>query len=205
MQIDCAISVVAGSPSAVDVQTASDAILIRSIAGGDQRALQVLLCRHNLKIFRFVLRLVQDASLAEDLVTDVFLAVWLQADKFQRRSRVSTWLLATARNKAVAALRRRSSEPSDNDVNELLEDPADVSKLAIRKKERISLLFACLMKLSNEHREIIDLVYYHRQSIDELAHILGIPRDTVKTRMFYARSRMKKLLAKVGSHTASLN
>jgi RNA polymerase sigma-70 factor (ECF subfamily) len=90
-------------------------------------------------------------------------------------------------------------------VNELLEDPADDPELAILKKQRISLLFPCLIQLSHEHREIIDLVYYHRQSIDDVAHILGVPRNTVKTRMVYARNRMEKLLAKVGSHTASLN
>jgi RNA polymerase sigma-70 factor (ECF subfamily) len=159
MQIDCAIPAVVTPPSAAHVQDVSDTTLIRSIAGSDQRAMQVFFGRHNLKTFRFILRLVHDTSLAEDLVSDVFLDVWRQADKFQSRSQVSTWLLAIARNKALAALRRRSSDLSDNDVLELLQDPADDPEHTILKKQRISLLFPCSMQLSNEHREIVDLVY----------------------------------------------
>jgi RNA polymerase sigma-70 factor (ECF subfamily) len=205
MQIDCAMPVVVTSSSAVDVQEVSDETLVRSIAGGDQRALQVLFGRHNVKTFHFVLRLVQDAPLAEELVSDVFFDVWRQADKFQSRSQVTTWLLAIARNKAIATLRRRRSDQLEDDVLELLQDPADDPKLTILKKQRISLVLPCLMQLSNEHGEIIDLVYYHGQSIDEVAQILGVPRNTVKTRMFYARNRMEQLLAKVGVHTASLH
>ncbi len=57
----------------------------------------------------------------------------------------------------------------------------------------------CLDQLSPEHREIIDLVYYHDQSIDEVADIIQVPRNTVKTRMFYARKRLATMLTEYGS------
>lgn len=186
MQIDTALSAVLKKSPAVCLRDASDAALIQMIAGGNQRAMHVLFFRHNVTTFRFIVRLVHDASLAEDLVADIFLDVWRQADKFQRRSRVSTWLLAIARNNAVAALRRRHSDQSDIDVRELLQDPGDDPEPTILQKQRLSLLFPCLKQISNEHREIVDLVYYHGQSIDDVARILGIPRSTVKMRMFCA-------------------
>src|SRR4029077_1357848 len=88
----------------------TDESLVAAIAGGDKRALQVLFGRHNVRVYRFVLRFLNDEALAEDMVSEVFLDVWRQAERFERRSQVSTWLLAIARNKALSVLRRRSTE-----------------------------------------------------------------------------------------------
>ena len=93
-----------------------DAALIRLIAAGDKHAMQILFGRHNLRVFRFVLRFVGDKSAAEDLVSEVFLDVWRQAGRFQGGSQVTTWLLAIARNKALSALQRRSNEELDEDA-----------------------------------------------------------------------------------------
>jgi hypothetical protein len=93
-----------------------DVALVRSIAAGDKHAMRILFARHNVRVFRFVLRLVGDNSAAEDLVSEVFLDVWRQAGRFQGRSQVTTWLLAIARNKALSALLRRSTEELDDVV-----------------------------------------------------------------------------------------
>src|SRR5215470_17475316 len=90
-------------------QDTTDEALIAAIAKGDKRALQVLFGRHNVRVFRFVLRFLNDEAAAEDMVSEVFLDVWRQADRFEGRSQVSTWLLAIARNKALSVLRRRST------------------------------------------------------------------------------------------------
>ena len=89
-------------------QRTSDVTLIRSIAAGDKQAMQILFARHNVRVFRFLVRFVGDRSAAEDLVSEVFLDVWRHAGTFQGRSQVMTWLLALARNKALSALRRPS-------------------------------------------------------------------------------------------------
>jgi RNA polymerase sigma-70 factor, ECF subfamily len=175
-------------------QETSDEALVLSIATGDKQALQVLFGRHNVRVYRFVLRFLNDEAAAEDLVSEVFLDVWRQANRFEARSQVSTWLLAMARNKALSALRRRSTEELDEEVAEFIEDPADNPEVTMQKKQRNSILADCLTQLSAAHREIIDLVYYHEKSIDEAAEIIGVPQNTVKTRMFYARKRIAELM-----------
>jgi RNA polymerase sigma-70 factor, ECF subfamily len=185
------------------VQT-SDEALVQLIASGDKKALQILFARHNVRVYRFVLRFLGDESAAEDLVSEVFFDVWRQADRFEARSQVSTWLMAIARNKALTVLRRRTTEELDEEVAEFIEDPSDNPEVTMQKTQRSAVLQDCLGQLSPAHREIIDLVYYHEKSIDEVAEIIGVPQNTVKTRMFYARKRIGELLAAKGFQHASL-
>lgn len=194
MQYSQAVTVATADRPRGAVQETSDEALVLSIAAGDKQALQVLFGRHNVRVYRFVLRFLNDEAAAEDLVSEVFFDVWRQANRFEARSQVSTWLLAIARNKALSALRRRSTEELDNEVAEFIEDPADSPEVTMQKKQRSSILAECLTQLSAAHREIIDLVYYHEKSIDEVAEIIGVPQNTVKTRMFYARKRIAELM-----------
>jgi RNA polymerase sigma-70 factor, ECF subfamily len=180
------------------MQATSDEALIGRIATGDKVAMQVLFARHHVRVYRFVLRLVRDQTQAEDLISEVFLDVWRQAGKFEARSAVSTWLLAIARYKALSALRRRPDEELDEEAAAAIEDPGDNPETALEKKDKGEILRKCLTALSPEHREIIDLVYYHEKSVEEVAEIVGIPENTVKTRMFYARKRLSELLKAAG-------
>jgi len=180
------------------VQDSSDEALIGLIAEGDKRAMQVLYARHNVRVYRFVLRMTANQSLAEDLVSEVFLDVWRQAENFESKSQVSTWLLAIARYKALSALRRRHDEHLDDEMAASIEDTADNPESAVGIKDRNSIVQKCLTQLSSAHREVIDLVYYHEKSVDEVAQIVGVPPATVKTRMFYARNKMADLLRQAG-------
>ena len=180
------------------MQTTTDEVLIGRIANGDRLAMQVLFARHHVRVYRFVLRLVGNATTAEDLISEVFLDVWRQADRFEGRSAVSTWLLAIARFKALSALRKKPDEELDEETAEAIEDTSDNPEVALEKKDKSAVLRRCLEKLSPEHREIIDLVYYHEKSVEEVAEIVGIPENTVKTRMFYARKKLAELLQAAG-------
>jgi RNA polymerase sigma-70 factor (ECF subfamily) len=180
------------------MQATSDEVLIGRVASGDRLAMQVLFARHHVRVYRFVLRLVRDESVAEDLISEVFLDVWRQAGRFEGRSAVPTWLLAIARFKALTALRRKPDEALDEEKAEAIEDQADDPEVALEKKDKSAAIRKCLIKLSAEHREIIDLVYYHEKSVEEVALIVGIPENTVKTRMFYARKRLAELLSAAG-------
>jgi RNA polymerase sigma-70 factor, ECF subfamily len=171
-----------------------DKALIRSIVAGDKSAMRILFARHNVRVYRFLLRFVSDKSTADDLVSELFLDVWRQAAKFQARSQVSTWLLAIARNKALAVLRRRSTEELDEEQAAAIEDPGNNPEVAMENRQKTEILLKCLRQLSPTHREVIDLVYYHEKSIDEVAEITGVPQNTVKTRMFYARKRISELM-----------
>ena len=114
----------------------SDEALIRAIADGDRRALQALYLRHKVRTYRFVLRLIADAALAEDIVSEVFLDVWRQAVGFKGKSRVSTWILAIARYKALSALRGRSDEQLDDCAATAIADPADDPGMMAERRDR---------------------------------------------------------------------
>jgi RNA polymerase sigma-70 factor (ECF subfamily) len=176
----------------------SDETLVGLIAEGDKRAMQVLYARHNVRVFRFIVRLIGNPTLAEDLVSEVFLDVWRQAESFEAKSQVSTWLLAIARYKALSALRRRTDEHLDEHMAESIEDTADDPETLVHTQDRNAIIQKCLKELSPAHREVIDLVYYHEKSVEEVAQIVGVPAATVKTRMFYARSKMADLLRQSG-------
>jgi RNA polymerase sigma-70 factor, ECF subfamily len=176
----------------------SDAALIEAVAGGDRSAMHALYARHHARIYRFLVRLTSDASLAEELVSDVFFAVWRDAARFAGKSEPSTWMLAIARHKAFTALKRRHHERLTEAMADAIVDPADGAETMIERDDRSAAIRACLARLSPDHREVIDLVYYHDKSVEEVAEITGVPRSTVKTRMFYARKCLAKLLAASG-------
>jgi len=176
----------------------SDRELMGLIADKDNGAMRVLFGRHHVRVFRFVMRIVGNQETAEDLVSEVFLEIWREADRFEARSQVTTWMLGIARHKALRALRRRSIATNEENVLGSIEDPTDNPEVAMQKSERSALLRDCLKQLSPAHREIIDLVYYHERSIGDVANIIGVPVNTVKTRMFYARKRIAELMAARG-------
>lgn len=179
-------------------QHPDDEELITRIARGDRLAMQVLFARHNLRVFRFVVRLVKDEGLAEDMIGEVFLDVWRQAGRFEARSSVSTWLLSIARFKALSALRKRREDQLDEDMAGEIEDDRDTPEVALLKDDKGAAIRACLGRLSAEHREVVDLVYYHEKSLAEVAAITGAAEATVKTRLFYARKKLSELLAEAG-------
>ena len=196
-----ALSIVSG-PQARPIaspKAPTDMALLARMAEGDRLAMQVFYARHNVRVFRFVLRIVSDHSLAEDVISEVFLDVWRQAGRFEGRSAVSTWLFAIGRHKAYAALRRRRTEfVTDDDAIEEVEDYADMPDATLEKKARSRILRRCLEELTPNHREIIDIVYYHEKSVAEVAQIFAIPENTVKTRLFYARKRLASLAREAG-------
>jgi RNA polymerase sigma-70 factor, ECF subfamily len=182
----------------IAAQATSDEMLLESIADGGRTAMHILYARHNIRVYRFILRIVRDVGVAEDLTSQVFLDVWRTAKQFEGRSQVSTWLLSIARFKALTALRQRRHE--DIDQEEMLDivDEGGTPEDMLDRSNRSEILRACVAKLSPAHREIIDLVYYHEKSVEEAGLIIGIPQSTVKTRMFYARKQLADLLKVAG-------
>ena len=182
----------------IAAQATSDEMLLEQIADGDRTAMHTLYSRHNVRVYRFVLRSLRDATAAEDIVSQVFLDVWRTAGQFEGRSQVSTWLLSIARFKALTALRQRRHEDIDQDNVREIPDDADTPEASLDRSNVNAILRACIAKLSPAHREIINLVYYHEKSVEEAGEIIGIPQSTVKTRMFYARKQLADLLKGAG-------
>lgn len=176
----------------------SDRDLLRRIAEGDKLAIRALFARHNVRTHRFVLRMMRDSALAEDIVSETFVEVWRNANRFAGYSQVSSWILAIARFKTLSALRRRREGRLDEAAAAAIPDSADDPERIVLQKDRAAILRQCLNHLSGAHREIIDLVYYHEKSVEEAAAIVGVPANTAKTRMFHARKRMSELLKQAG-------
>jgi RNA polymerase sigma-70 factor (ECF subfamily) len=190
MTIDTgALSIGRGSQPTATKGTLDEQLIAR-IAGGNRLAMRVLFARFNERVFRFALRLTDDTGLAEDVVSEVFFEVWRKAATFEGRSQVSTWILGITRNKALDARKARSTDGWDEEV-------------AFQKNDLRAVMRKCLAQLSPTHREIIDLVYYHGKSIDEIARLTGAGQATVKTRMFYARKHLAELLGAYGITTAA--
>ncbi len=182
----------------------SDELLLKRVAEGDKAAMHIMFARHRVRVYRFIQGMVRNATIADDLVSQVFLDVWRSANRFESRARVSTWLLSIARFKALSSLRERSHEDIDQDDVAGIVDAADTPEVALDRKETNAILRACIHKLSPAHREIIDLVYYHEQSVAEVSVIVGIPVATVKSRMFFARKYLAKMLVSAGFEAAAV-
>lgn len=174
----------------------SDEFLIKQIAAGDQRAFRALFHRYEVRIFRFVLRLIGDRRHAEDLVSDIFLVVWQRAGSFEGRSSVATWILAIARYRTLTARSRIDTieAPMTDDLADTLIDRGPLPDDNLSLCDRAETIRKCLRVLPPHQAVLMDLVYYHEKSIHEVALIMGIPNNTVKSRMFLARRKLAELL-----------
>jgi RNA polymerase sigma-70 factor (ECF subfamily) len=184
-------------------ETLSDDALIKQIAEGNKLAMRALFARHQVRVYRFALRIVRDSALAEDVVSEVFIDAWQHAGRYEGRSTVSTWLLGITRHKALTAANRRPTESIDSETAMNVADPANSPEAELGQKDTGTVIRRCLAALSPEHAEMIDLVYYQEKSIKEIAEVLDIPENTVKTRMFYARKRLAALVAAEGIDRAA--
>jgi RNA polymerase sigma-70 factor (ECF subfamily) len=177
---------------------ASDRDLVDRVAKGDRAAVRLLFMRHHVRVYRFAVRQTGSEMLAQDITNEVFLELWKQASGFEGRSEVSTWLLGIARFKALSARRKRREEQIDDDTAAAIPDTADTPEVAAMKQDKGAALRGFIDALPQEHRIVIDLAYYHGQSVSEISEVLGIPVATVKTRMFYARKKLGEALKEAG-------
>lgn len=136
--------------------------------------------------------------MADDISNEVFLDVWRQAGKFEFRSEVTTWLLGIARYKVLSSRRKRREDELDEGEAEQIADGSDTPEVASMKSDKAEALRTCINGLGDDHRTVIDLAYYHGRTVTEIGDILKIPVATVKTRMFYARSKLAEALKAAG-------
>src|SRR5256886_14552724 len=114
-------------------ETSSDVILVNRIAAGDKLAMHALFARHRTSIYRWLLRFVGSEALAEDLLSEVFLDVWRQADRFEGRSSVSTWVISIARYKALSARRVRTEAEPTKEIQAAVAHPSATPQAALRE------------------------------------------------------------------------
>ena len=171
-----------------------DLVLLSKIAGGDKRAFEQLFGYYGERVFRYALRLTSDQGKAEEVTNDVMLEVWKNAAKFERRSKVSTWILGITRHLAFNSQRRKTVETVDIDDTTPVEDESPGVEVALDHQVLKDGLKSALVKLSPEHRDVVELTFFLGCDYHEIAEIVGCPLNTVKTRMFHARKQLQGLL-----------
>ena len=173
----------------------SDLLLLDRIAAGDRDAFRELYAAYYQRLLRFIHRVTRQLELAQEGVNDVMLVVWQNSESFGRRSKVSTWIMGIAYRKALKLLdgSRRWSDRFKAGVFDDVED-FDVAADPAENRDLRDLLDQGLKRLSPEQRAVVELTYFAGCSYQEISAIAGCPVNTVKTRMFNARVRLRELL-----------
>ena len=174
--------------------------LIKVVALGDSEAFGRLYHLYETRVYHFVLALVHDPKLAEEVVVEAMAGVWRGAARYAGRSRLSTWIFGIARHKAMDALRDRSRRDQrtvslDEVVNLAHFGVGPVESMELKNME--ALMHQAFAKLSSEHQEILRLTFYEELPYQDIAMLLNIPVNTVKTRVFYAKKQLKQQLQRV--------
>ena len=171
--------------------------LLARIGREDQAAFRELYKAFSRKVYAYALNMLNDHARAEEIVVDTMYQVWRYPARFRGDSQFSTWLIGIARNKALMAYRARRPDESHADLDDIAEtEAADTPDgfATLAQKQRSEGVRHCMGKLSDEHRECMHLVFFEGMSLAEVADVQRVPENTVKTRLFHARQKIKKCL-----------
>jgi len=170
-----------------------DLELIDRVAAGDVRAFETLYRAYHPRLMRFLSLLTPRRTIVEESLNDAMLVVWRRAGTYNRQSKLSTWIFAIAYRTACKAMRWQDAPPGESDPDEQASDGPGPER-HISDREVRAALFRALDGLSREQRNVLVLTYFHDLPYAEIAQIMDCPVDTVKTRMFHARRRLRALL-----------
>lgn len=184
-------------------EAAGELQLLERTARGDREAFQRLYFIFHRRLTRFLLRVTRRPDVTEEIINDTMLVVWQRAGDFRGESHLSTWILGIAYRRALKRLNR---EPRSELVGVMNDWSATLDAEALadlaQQAELVDWLDTAFARLSPEHRLVIQLTYLLGLSCEEIASITECPVNTVKTRMFYARQRLRELLATLATPTA---
>ena len=175
-----------------DAESADEAALLRRVAAGDRLAFETLYRGYFPRLTRFLERVIRRPHTVEEVLNDAMLVVWRKADTFNGQSKVSTWIFSIAYRKALKAV-KKFDEPVESDDQEF-ESTQPGPETMLMHRQRCALVLTQIGRMSAEHRAVIELTYFHGYAYKEIAQIMDCPVDTVKTRMFHARRRLRQFL-----------
>jgi len=164
--------------------------LLARIRDGDSRAFDELYRIYQPRLSRFLRNFTRRSQVAEEVLNDTLMTVWERPDGFRGASKLSTWIFGIAYRKAIKATRKPDEPVADPEADAQASLEKGPEELFAHQRAQ-ALLMQALDGLSAEHRAVVDLTYFHEMEYREIADILGCPVDTVKTRMFYARRKLR--------------
>jgi RNA polymerase sigma-70 factor (ECF subfamily) len=176
-------------------QTERDVELIRCIAAGNEAALLELYAAYGQRMYAYAVRLTTDPAVAEDAVQETLVAVWRTAGRYRSEGRVLTWLLGIVHNQALKAVRSHT-QPISEEMEATLTSAAPSPEEQAQAGQQSDWLRQGLENLSRDHRAVLELVFYQGLSLEEAARVCNCPLGTVKSRLSYARRRLRQLLSR---------
>jgi RNA polymerase sigma-70 factor (ECF subfamily) len=171
--------------------SANDVFLLRQVACGDEGAFTELYQRYHKPIYNYVLHLIYEPKEAEEILQEIFLAVWRGAYRFREQAQVKTWMYRIAHYQAVSWLRKHRKEVAYDDIQEI--DSKGPEQISVDTWDRIEVQKA-LNCLSIKHRAVLELAFIHDMAYKEIAEVVGCPVGTVKSRMSYALKALNSKL-----------
>ncbi len=174
--------------SASEQKAANELVLLDAVRRRDRGAFSELYRLYHPRLRGYLNRILSNVAIAEEVLDDVMFVVWKDARKFRGQAAVSSWIFGIAYRKAMTAIRKESRYQSQ------LDHGADVNTVPTKESQDVELIQAALVQLSANHRQVVELTYFSGFSYKEIATIADCPVNTVKTRMFHARRRLKYLL-----------
>ena len=179
--------------------------LLERVAQQDQAAFRRLYELSSRSVFAFVMHRLHDAETASEIVSDTLWEVWRKPKAFRGDSRFSTWLLGIARHKTIDRLRARATEHEDIEEHADMPDEHAIDGfVALARRQRHDGVVRCMAGLNDVQRECLHLAFFEDLSLSDIASVQAVPEGTVKTRLFHARSKIKRclqaLLHREGSH-----
>jgi RNA polymerase sigma-70 factor, ECF subfamily len=175
--------------------SANDVLLLRQVACGDELAFCELYQRYHKQIYNYVLRLIHEPKEAEDLLQEIFLAVWRGANRYRGQAQVKTWLYRIAHYQAVSWLRKHRNVAPFEDIRDAFSKGPEQAILDTSQREEVQ---NALMHLSSKHRAVLELAFVHDMAYGEIAQVVGCPVGTVKSRMSYALKALTGKLKEIG-------
>jgi RNA polymerase sigma-70 factor (ECF subfamily) len=169
-----------------------DIELLRQVAAGDEAAFAELYDQYAPPVYNYLLRLINEPAVAEEILQEVFLVMWQSAHRFRAEAKVKTWLLRIAHHLAVSWLRRARVVLWPHD--ELVTEGDEHVETQLARRWQIDQIRAALVQLSPNHRAVIELTFVQGLSYAEIADVMNCPVGTVKSRMSYALRHMNRLL-----------
>jgi RNA polymerase sigma-70 factor (ECF subfamily) len=163
--------------------SASDILLLRQVADGDEVAFCELYQRYHRPIYNYVLRLIHEPKEAEDILQDVFIAVWRGAYRYREQAQVKTWIYRIAHYQAVSWLRKHKPVTPFDEVTNTIAEASDQVNYETWQSDEVR---KAINYLSTKHRSVLELAFVHGMAYGEIAQIVGCPVGTVKSRMSYA-------------------
>ena len=177
-----------------------DTDLVRRVAAGDRVALRRIHDRFQRPLIGYLLRFVRDHAVAEELAAEVMVGIWRQAARYEGRSSLETWVFGIAHNKAVSWLRKRREEGMPEGAADALVDERADPEAEADASSVTDMMSRLIQRLSVEQQAALQLTYYQDMPLEQVADAMGCPVNTVKTRIYYARQHLKRMLADEGIH-----